>query len=151
MNDTVQTIYRDELRQGVAGHIVNSIPKTLISRTVEGSAGLEFGVAVAQGTGDLQCVPFGSGDTEVLGISVRERSLNANETNKFGQYDEARIMTKGAILVEASVDTVAGDEVWVVPATGAFQVDDSSSAVQIPNARYETSGGNGDLVVVRLG
>jgi hypothetical protein len=147
----VQSTYSDTLRAGVAGQVVNTVPATFISRTVEGASGLAFGVAVAQGTADKGCDPFGSGDTAILGISVRERSIDANEPDKFDQYDDARIMTKGCIWVTASVAVNAGDPVYVIPATGAFAKTSASSAVQIVGARWDTSADAAAIAQVRLG
>lgn len=146
----VQGNYTENLRVGVAGQQVNMIPSTMISRNVEGAGGLAFGVAVARGVEDYGCKPFGSGDTAILGISVRERSVNANVPNKFGQYDSARIMTKGAIWVQASVAVDAGDPVFVIPATGAFTKSNASSAVQLLRAHWDTSTIGAGLAIVRM-
>lgn len=151
MSTTVQTDYPDRIRQAVAGMVANAIPATFISRTIEGSDGIGFGVAAAQGDNDKGCKVFGTGDTEVVGISVRERSLDANHSNKFPQYASVRLMTKGVIYVETSVDVEAGDPVYVVPATGAFAKTSASSAVQIVGARWDTSAAAGNLAQVRLG
>lgn len=151
MNTTVQTAYPDRIREGVPGQVASTVPSTLISRTVENEAGLGFGKAAAQGERDKGVVPFATGNVDLIGIAVRERSLDANEPNKFGQYASARIITKGAVFVEAGVAVDAGDPVYVVPATGAFAKTSASDAVKIPGARYDTSGDAGDLVQVRLG
>lgn len=150
MSTTVQTNYPDQIRPAVAGQIANAVPGTLISRTVEGSDGLAFGAAAAQGDLDKGAKAFGTGDTAILGIAVRERSLDANTPNKFGEYDNARIMTKGVVWVTASVDVDAGDPVYVIPATGAFAKTSASSAVQIAGARWDTSATAGNLAQVRL-
>src|SRR5690606_33541782 len=123
----VQTTYSDTIRAGVPGQIVSTEPATLISRTVEDAAGIGFGVAVAQGTADKGCKAFGSGDTAILGITVRERSIDASDADEFGQYVDARVMTKGVVWVTASVAVNAGDPVYVVPATGAFANTSASS------------------------
>src|SRR5690606_38806077 len=117
----------------------------------EDAAGIGFGVAVAQGTADKGCKAFGSGDTSILGITVRERSIDANDENEFAQYTDARIMTKGVIWVTASVAVDAGDPVYVVPATGAFAKTSASSAVQIAGARWDTSTSGSGIAQVRLG
>lgn len=148
--NSVQSNYPDNIRSGVKGQIINTVPSTVISRTVESEDGLEFGAAAAQGDGDKGVKAFGTGDTAIVGIAVRERSLDANTPNKFARYDTARLITKGVVLVEASVAVDAGDPVFVVPATGAFAKTSASSAVQIPGARWDTSAGASELAEVRL-
>lgn len=135
----VQTTYSENIRAGVPGQIVDMIPKTLISRDVEAAGGLGFGLPVARGVGDKGCRPFTTGDTaaKFLGISVRERSLQA-EANGFKQYDSARIMTKGAIWVTAAVAVTAGQPVYIVPATGAL-TNVATDNLLIPGAVFDTS------------
>jgi hypothetical protein len=148
---SVQTTYLDNIPVAVAGQIANMVPATLISRNVEDAAGIGFGLAVAQGTEDYGCKAFGSGDTAILGITVRDRSLDANTPDEYADGDTARIMTKGCIWVTASVAVDAGDPVYVIPATGAFAKTNASSAVQIAGARWDTSTTGAGLAIVRLG
>lgn len=148
---TVQSTYGDAQAQGVPGMIADMIPATMISRTCEDAAGIGFGLAVAQGTDENGCSAFSSGDTAIMGISVRERSVSAGQ-DKFQQYESVRIMTKGAIFVTASVAVNPGDPVYVIPATGAFAKTSASSAVLIAGARWDTkTTTTNQLAKVRLG
>lgn len=147
---SVQDNYRDNLRSAVAGQRANTEHAVMISRNVEDEDGIGFGLAVAQGDDDHGCHAFTTGDSAILGITVRERSLDANTPDKFKHRESARVMTKGTIWVTASVAVDAGDPVYVVPATGAFAKTSASSAVQIPNARWDTSTDGEALAVVRL-
>ncbi|MEQ1053559.1 structural cement protein Gp24, partial [Pseudomonas aeruginosa] len=117
----VQTTYSANIRPGLPGMIVDEVPKTLISRTVEAAGGLAFGIPVMQGTADKAGRAPTTGDTaaKFVGISVRDRSVKA-EANQYSQYESARVMTEGAIWVTASVQVAAGDPVYFVPATGAW-------------------------------
>lgn len=144
----VQTDYNENIAAAYEGQIANQVPSTLISRTVETEAGIGFGRAVAQGTEDNGCIAF-AGSAPVVGITVRDRSLDANEPNKFGEHDSARIMTKGAVWVTAAVAVDAGDEVFVTDA-GAF-TKVSSGNTQIVGARFDTSTSGEALAIVRLG
>lgn len=146
----VQTQYLDELRSGLPGQVVNTEPAVFVSRNVEGSAGLGFGRAGSQGDLDKGVVPFGVDATGFVGIAVRERSLDANTPDSFPEFASARLMTKGVIFVTAAVAVDAGDEVYVVPATGAFTNSSASDAVLIPRARWETSTTGEALAAVRL-
>lgn len=149
---SVQSTYLDNLRAGVPGALANMISGTLISRTVEDAAGIGFGKAVEQGTADKGCKAFDGG--VVLGITIRERSLGADE-DKFVQYASARISPPGSqntIWVTAAVAVDAGDDVFVRPSNGDFQPTNANSAVQIPGARWETSTTDvNQIAQVRLG
>lgn len=148
----VQTTYPDNIRAGLPGQKANMEPAVIASRTVETVAGIDFGKAVAQGTNDLGVKLFGSGDTAIFGIAVRQRSLDANTPTKYAQYDEAGIMTKGCIYVTSAVAvSAAGLPVYVRPSNGDFQTTNANSAVQIANARWETTPGIGEVGVIRLG
>lgn len=144
----VQTTYQERIDPAFAGQIANMVPATLISRTVETAAGVALGTAVEQGTEDYGCIAFAGGGA-VVGIAVRERSLDPNTPDKFAQYDNARIMTKGSVWVTAAVAVDAGDDVYVTDA-GAF-TNVSSGNTQIVGARFDTSTTGEALAIVRLG
>lgn len=148
---TVQSTYSETIGAARAGQIANTEPSVLISRHVEDTDGIAFGIAVVQGSADNGVKAFGSGDTAILGITVRERSVRPETPNIFAQRESARIMTKGVIWVQASVAVDAGDPVYVIPATGTFAKTSASSAVQIANARWDSSTSGAGLAKVRLG
>jgi len=147
----VQTVYNEKIDAARVGQIANMEPVTLISRNVEDVAAIGFGKPVMQGTLDDGCKLFAGASTEVLGITVRERSRTPENPDAFARYESARIMKKGVIWVVASVAVVAGDPVFVIPATAAFAKTNASSAIQIANARWDSSAGIGALAKVRLG
>jgi hypothetical protein len=148
---SLQTSYSSNMPVALVGQLANTEQATIISRTVEDSAGIAFGLAVAQGTEDNEVKAFCSGDTAILGINVRQRSANPETPSKVAQYESARVMTKGCVWVTASVAVNAGDPVYVIPATGAFAKTSASSAVQISGARWDTSTTGEGLARVRLG
>ena len=126
----VQTTYTN-MAGAVAGAIGNMVPATLISRSVEDSAGIGFGVAVKQGTADYGCAAFGSGDTAILGITARERDVAADTPDKFAENENARVMTKGCVWVLCTTGCSPGDPVYVRPSNGTFQDSSANSGVQI--------------------
>jgi hypothetical protein len=142
---TIQSTYADNIGSGYAGGIVNTEPKTLISRTVEGASGLAFGLAVMQGTNDKGVVV--SDGSAFLGVTVREASVDPSTPSKFAQYEEARIMTKGVIWVANSGGVSAGDPV-VSLADGALG---TGSSPLVDGARWETTAEDGELAQLRLG
>lgn len=149
----VQTNYAATLNPAVVGAQATMIPATLISRNVETAAGIAFGVAVAQGTTDKGVVPFAGAANKYVGITLLDRSARGTTTSPdgFAQRESARVMTKGDIWVQASVQVAAGDPVFLVAATGLF-TNVSTSNFAVPNARFDTSTtGANQLAVVRLG
>ncbi|MGB1561560.1 MAG: structural cement protein Gp24 [Sinimarinibacterium flocculans] len=142
-----QTTYSSNLAAAVPGAQASEIPATILSRTVETAAGIGFGVAVEQGAADKGCIIFDGGT--VLGITVLDRGATGED--EFAQYESARVMVKGDIWVTCATGCSAGDGVFVRPSNGDFQDSSANSGVQIPNARWETSAGAGELAVIRLG
>lgn len=157
---TVQTSYPDTQPVAVAGAQATMVPATIISRNVE-TAAIGFGKAVAQGTADKGCHAFGSGDTDVLGITLLDRSasglsvtngqVTGQTADTFGVGEPARIITEGDVWVTVAADVTAGQPVYVRPSNGDFQPTNANSAVQIAGARWDTSATAGNLAVVRRG
>jgi hypothetical protein len=141
---TIQSTYADNVDAGYAGAIVNTEPRTLISRTVEDAAGIGFGEVVMQGTNDKGCV-IGDG-TGFLGVTVRDQSVTPENPNLFAQYEEARIMTKGVVWVVARGTVAAGDEVALDTSGGLA----AATSGDIPGARWDTSASDGELAQLRL-
>ena len=149
----VQTNYAATLAPGVVGAQATMLPATIISRNVEPSAGLGFGVAVAQGTTDKGIVAFGGAANKFVGITMLDRSAigTAAAPDSFAQRSSARVLTIGDIWVQASVQVAAGDPVYLVAATGLF-TNVATDNVAVLKARFDTSTtGANQLAVVRLG
>ena len=148
----VQTVYPSTQPVAIVGAKATEIPATIISRNVEATAGIGFGVAVAQGADAKGVVPFGTGATKYVGITLLDRSATGTPTNAdgFRQRESARVMTIGDIWVNATVAVAAGDPVYLVAATGLF-TNVSTSNVLVPNARFDTTTtAANQLAVVRL-
>lgn len=142
----VQTTYTATMAAGLEGMVVNSEPEVVISRLVEGAAGIGFGKVAVQGTADNQIKPSAA-STKYRGITVLDP---VRPSDKYDQYDTAAIMTKGVIWVQASVAVAVGDPVYYVPATGVF-TNVSTSNTAIPNAIFDSSTAGAGLAKVRLG
>jgi hypothetical protein len=141
---TVQSTYADNISAGYAGGLVNEEPKVLISRTVEDSGGIDFGLAVMQGSNDKGCVV--SDASAFLGVTVRTQSIEDGTADAFEYLDEARIMTKGVIWVANSGGVSAGDPV-VALADGALG---TGSSPLVEGARWDTTATDGNLAQLRL-
>jgi hypothetical protein len=150
----VQTTYSETMEAGVAGAIVNTEPKTLISRTVETAAGIGFGKVVQQGAADDGCKSdlTAMDASTFLGITALDRSRPTADTpDAFAQYESARIMRKGVIWVVASGAVAAGNDATVTLATGAIGTAAvAAGVVAIPNARWDSSAADGELAKLRL-
>lgn len=132
----LQTSYQENIRAGVPGAIVDMIPKTLISRTVEDAAGIAFGLPVYQGAADKGVTATVGTAADFVGFTVLDRS--AATGSLFSRYESARVMTKGALWITAPAAVSAGDAVVL-------------GGVTIPDARYDTSAAANQIVQVRLG
>lgn len=139
----IQTVYNETMDAGRVGAIADTGTKTLISRTAEVGA-VGFGLPVAQGVADNGAHKAKTGDTAILGITVRERSATDDQ---WAVGESMRVMTQGVIWVEAAATVAAGDPVHVLVDTATFS---NAAGVVIAGARYDSSGTSGDLVKVRL-
>lgn len=135
----IQTVYNTNIDKARVGAVANMEAINLISGVVQNAAGIAFGAVVARDSAGDNCVhTWVSGTDKYLGICVRERSINpANAADKFAQYDDARIMTKGVIWVLASVVVAAGDPVYVTPAGVITNV--TTSNFLLPNAVFDSA------------
>ena len=144
-----QTTYSATMSAARAGMIADMRGSTLISRTAE-DATLGFGVPVTKGTAAGQCKKLAAGSTDIIGITVRERSGVA-ESSGWAQYEDARIMSEGALWVTVTDagGVAAGDPVWVKKTDGTFSNADAGLGGSLKlNGRFETAAANGALAVI---
>jgi hypothetical protein len=149
----IQTTYSENISAGKLGAIVNTEHCNLISRNVETSAGLAFGLPVAQGANTDGVRVSGASAFDYIGFTVRDMSIDA-ATDIFKQYDSARIMTHGVLWVTVTDagGVVQGDPVWVTKATGALSNADvgSSGGVNLAGCKWESAAANGGLAKIRI-
>jgi hypothetical protein len=149
-----QDSYSERHAAGFPGMIASTIPNTLISVNVEESAGIAFGKPVVKGTGDRDGkVPDANGENNFLGVSVREISTRysaAADADKFPQYTEARLMTKGDIWVSPGENVTAGEDVFFVEATAVWMGGTASTNQKAINAKWLDTTSNGGLGRIRL-
>lgn len=147
----VQSTYSENMAAAYEGMIANTEPNVLISRVVETSGGIGFGVPVIQGTEDNECDAVAAASDAVVGITVRDQST---EDDTFAQYDSALLMRKGVLWVTVTDagGVSAGDDVWVKVADSTFSNADagSSGSLKINDARWESSAANGALAKIRF-
>jgi len=145
----VQTEYNRTMDVSRPGAQADMRPVVFLSKNVEPAGGIGFGLAVAQGATDEGCVLAGAATTvtDFLGITVMQRNTRASTPDVFGQYESARIASKGAFWVSPLAAVAAGDPVSL----GADGRLTTGAGTVIPNARWETSAGAGGLARVYLG
>jgi hypothetical protein len=146
----VQTTYRTDLRPAFEGMIANTEPNILISREVE-TAAIGFGKAVKQGTADDQVLAATAADDVFRGITVRDQSAHG-VADTFPVGSSALIMTQGVVWVTAFDTVVAGAQVYMRVAGGLGRFTDTATDnLPIPGAIFDSSGGAGELVKIRIG
>jgi hypothetical protein len=140
---------------GLPGQIASEELKNIISRTVETSGGINFGQPAARSAtaaNENSCRLMASGAV-FLGIAVLNRAVapDADDPDNYPQYSQAALMTQGNIYVTAGAAVVPGDDVYWDSATGKYGTSSGGTNIAIPGARFETNGGDGDIVEVSLG
>lgn len=151
-----QSTYTNEPAIGLPGAIANEENCNRISKTVETAAGIEFGQPAARSAtaaNNNSCRLMVSGAV-FLGIAILNRAVPAATTtpDKYPQYFQAALMTQGQIFVTAGGAVSPGDDVTWNTSTGRYSTTAADGTnLAIPDARFETSGGNGDIVEVSLG
>lgn len=147
----VQTTYLDSQPAAFVGMIASNEPNNLISRSVETSAGIGFGVPVIQGTADNQCDVVAASTDDVIGITVRDQSVTSD---LFAENENALLMRSGVmwVTVTDAGGVVAGDDVWVLVSNGTFSNADAGTdgSLKLAGCRWETSAANGALAQIRV-
>lgn len=84
----------------------------------------------------------------VLNPSVPPVASGSTLVDGYPQYFTGAFMTQGTMHVTAGATVVDGGNVYWNPATGRYT--STTTHIRIPGAVFDTSGGNGDIVIVTL-
>ena len=149
---SAQLSYDIRQGKGYAGLIYAQAPSDIISRSVETTAGIGFGVAVTRGTNpDKQVVMATSAN--FLGITIRSLEQEGGEAGAI-QWDvkeTAGIMRSGYIWAVCPTGCLPGAAVKYTDGTGVL---DSGAAgvgeTSLDGATWETTASAGELGVIRL-
>lgn len=89
-------------------------------------------------------------NAKFVGLAILDPAVPADATypDYFPQYFTGAFMTNGQMYVTAGDTVVDGGDVYWNPATGRYT--STTTHIRIPNATFDTSGGNGDIVQVSL-
>jgi hypothetical protein len=85
-------------------------------------------------------------DADVLGISVRDTSLDVSNTDTFEQYDSVPVLTEGVIWVTAGATVAAGDDVYWNPSTSRYTK--TTTHLRLPGFKFDGASTNGNLVKI---
>lgn len=147
----VQANYTERMRAGVAGMVQGSDFNS-DTGICETAAGIGFGLAVSQGTGDKGVV-IGGTRLGFRGITIRDVTLVHSDANldKYIENENMGILTRGKIMVATTVPVAAGDAVYFVAATGVLTNVSAGNQGPINGARFiRSAAGNGDVAIVEL-
>jgi len=84
----------------------------------------------------------------VLSAAVPPLASGASNPDLYPQYFTGAFMTMGQMYVTAGAAVVDDGDVYWNPATGRFT--STTTHIRIPNATFDTSGGDGDIVEISL-
>lgn len=146
---TIQSSYTERMDPARAG-MTKGADFNAVTGIVETAAGVGFGLAVSQGTGD-QGVVIGGTRVGFLGITIRDVTLESDQSDTIDQYQNAGVLDRGQIWVAPSHSVVANDAVYFVAATGVLTNQSGGNQGPINGARFvTTAAGTGDLALVEL-
>lgn len=140
--------YNTDPQIGFEGMVHDMSNAVIVSRTAEAAVG--FGKAVARGDDAHTCRVTETGDTEILGISVRSQATAAESVDAYPIGDTVAVMRKGPIMVKAGGTVAAGDPVYVTVVGGAFTGASGAGKVLIVGAEFETAGVLNDIVKIHI-
>lgn len=138
---TVQSTYNETIRPAVAGMVANMRSWDAITRTCEVEAGIGFGLAVCQGADAIKGVALGGALPIFLGVTIRDVTNNADDGEKYSQYDNVAILPQGEIWVQVTGTPTPADPVHYNATTGVFAT--SGGTGPILGARWTSEITNG--------
>lgn len=141
--------FKENLSAFAVGRRVNMEEWNAITRTLEDTAPLDFGVPAIAGTANHTCAPLTAADQNVLGITEASVVL-PRPGDQYAQYDNVAICESGVIGVLLGANVTKGaqarydvtNKAW----TGAAA---SATVLTIPGAQFEEDGTSGSVGAVR--
>ena len=127
----LQTSYATGPAKGYAGMIANGETGNRITRTVEDAAGIGFGKPVYRGSGDHGCTGTVGTLATFLGWTVATSALGpvaGAGAGEYQQYDNATILSSGAIYVTVTGNVADGAALTVGTGAGAGDGISSTAA-----------------------
>lgn len=127
MVNTVQSSYQERLDHARKG-MIHGTDYSTKSRTCETVAGIGFGIACSQGSGDRGAIIGGTSEGFV-GISVRDVTLESSQSDVISRYQGMAVLERGEMWVTPSHAVAPGDQVYFVPGTGVLTNQSSGNEI----------------------
>lgn len=151
------TVTQDTFQQyttlGYHGALNTNFPWWTDSLHAEGAA-VGFGLAIQYGTADDQgeVVATGATANDIVGITLRTQAVenNASDVSEYAEDKAMSVLRKGRVFLTVADGSTAGADVYIVPDTGEI-VSTVGSNIQLPNARFVRTVGNGEVSEVEIG
>lgn len=146
---TVQSTYSTTIPTGFAGMVYDGEPSNRISRTVEDSAGIAFGTACFNGSGDHGCTatPAANKFQGILIADAGQVPGIGDTADTIAQYRTGALLNEGVIWVSASVAVNKGDAAYVTSGKAITNVSTSNTAIP---AKFDATIGAAGLVPLRV-
>lgn len=158
-----QTSISQDPAIGAAGLIAfPMMPRRVMSRTVNQSGGIPFGVFVSRQADERVKLPTTSGEVTATGegFAVRDpfKEQDASGVGLYANGDEIGVMRSGFIWVQVEAAVTEEGQVFARFAAnggntqlGAIRGDaDTASAAAVPNARFVSSTSGPGLAIVEV-
>lgn len=131
------------------GRRVNAEEWNGISRSLEGTTALAFGVPAIAGTSDRTCLPLTAAAQTVLGVTEANQVL-PHPGDEYRQYETVAICENGVIGVVVGANVTKGAQARFNTANGTWTGGAASATVlTIPGATFDEAGTNGAVVPLR--
>ena len=127
----LQTAYSDTVAKGFAGMIASGETSNRISRTVETSGGIGFGVPVYRGTGDHGITSTVGTLATFLGWTVAtsaQAPVAGQDADEYQQYDTATVITSGAVYIAVKGAVTDGAAITVGAGAGIADLYGATAA-----------------------
>lgn len=127
----LQSTFTETVAKGYAGMVANGETSNRITRTVEDAAGIAFGKPVYRGSGDHGCSGTVGTLATFLGWAIATTALTlpaGADADEYQQYDNAAILTGGAIYVDVKGAVADGAAITVGTGGGAADLIGSTAA-----------------------
>lgn len=146
----VQPTYGANIAAGYPGMPATMTGWDADTRLIETVAGIGFGLAVSQGTGERGII-IGGTAAGFIGVTYRDITLipTAALTDAYPRYANAGVMVRGDIWVSPFEAVALGDPVYFAGATGRFGKTVSGNQL-VAGGRWMMAGALDGLAILRI-